>query len=1071
MVSKVVCASAQGAIDYFEDHLNVADYFVEGEKVNRGQFIGNVAERLGLDDAVVTREKFASFVQCDMKGLGADSKRQRVSEIKYIEFTYSPPKAVSVVAAVDDRVKVELYAAVKEELLWFEQQVEVRDRRGNLANEEVTKPTGKMIAALFQHETSRTNDPDFHVHTLIGNVTWDDERKGYFAVHYGRMLELRKTLDARIHNNLAARMGGLGYHVETAPSGFGLKEVPAPAMAMFSERSRQVETVMALLKRGYTSQQISRAFKGANEDEKRKWLTQGVEPLKERLGAPQAPPRVVPDYRLHDQAVTLTRPKKVRITRKTLREDVAKRLNDAGLVLETPSVFPVKAAVLTQAVEQGTQIAFEKEIVVRLDHLLGEIVRLAPGAVANDKMAEQLRDDRQFLIRRLDGQEVVTTRQILGEEKTLLTSVIMGMGQREPLVKNYVPPADLIPTPQRIHEIVQDAHARGEQLTRAQAEKWLTEFAAIHGYVCTSRDQFLNTRGGAGTGKTFTIEELVRQSHDAGRPVFLCAPYGEQARVALREEAPRIEVAGHTEVARIFAQANTVDHLLVQARHDPTPFRGADIYVDEAGLLDTPKALALVRLAERVDARVIFQGDTEQMAAVGRGQPIKLLQDELGLGMHVPRASISRRQLSVADKRLAADLSSGIEGRFVGAVQKMLDRGMIRETPSDAAIEKVAKEIVEGRATGKEIVAVSSVHRINEALADRVHDLHVEKTGRAGQTPLDVHVKRDLQPAELRSSQFYGVGDVVEYKQADAVVRAPVTSVLANAVVVERYGEPRQVLLNQVRTVFDLSRIERGPGEKLLLQEKIKQDDRIFEKGSRQTITQVNGEMVHFESGLKLGVNDGRVRQGDCLTDYKAQGLKGVEVRGIEDNGSAMAMANKEAFHVKGTRHVQNLVLHVENKNLYVEAIQRTNVKFSALHLERLPVVPARAVIIPTPSVNKGKLLLAVRTWGKEFLPRMSAQKLAEQVRQHLARFHSLRPQFRETVTGQEKLTPAAQEAPRQTAGERLTLSVKEMAQKLRQRHDESIAKKQKVAQELQVRPKIDWNPVPSQRQGPRLGM
>jgi conjugative relaxase-like TrwC/TraI family protein len=1007
-----------------------------------------------------------------VKGLGADSKRQRVSEIKYIEFTYSPPKAVSVVAAVDDRVKVELYAAVKEELRWFEQQVEVRDRRGDLANEEVTKPTGKMIAALFQHETSRTNDPDFHVHTLIGNVTWDDERNGYFAVHYGRMLELRKTLDARIHNNLAARMGGLGYHVETAPSGFGLKEVPAPAMAMFSERSRQVETVMALLKRGYTSQQISHAFKGANEDEKRKWLTQGVEPLRERMGVPQAPPRVVPDYRLHDQAVTLTRPKKVRITSKTLREDVAKRLNDAGLVLETPSVFPVKGAVnLLKAIEQGTQIAFEKESVVRLDHLLGEIVRLAPGAVANDKMAEQLRDDRQFLIRRMDGQEVVTTRQILGEEKTLLTSVIMGMGQREPLVKDYVPPADLIATPQRIHEIVQDAHARGEQLTPAQAEKWLTEFAAIHGYVCTSRDQFLNTRGGAGTGKTFTMEKLVRQSHEAGRPVFLCAPYGEQARVALREEAPRIEAAGHHEVARIFAQANTVDHLLVQAQHDPTPLRGADIYVDEAGLLDTPKALALVRLAERVDARVIFQGDTEQMAAVGRGQPIKLLQDELGLGMHVPRASISRRQLSVADKRLAADLSSGNDGRFVGAVQKMLDRGMIRETPPDAAIEKVAREIVEARASGREVVAVSSVHRINEALADRVHDLHVEKTGHDGQTLLDVHVKRDLQPPELHSAQFYRVGDVVEYKQADAVVRAPVTSVLPDALVVDSREKP--LPLSQVRAVFDRFCVERGPGEKLLLQEKVKQGDRIFEKGSRQTIAQVNGGMVQFESGLKLNVADGRVRQGDCLTDYKAQGIKGAEVRGIEDNGSAMAMANKEAFHVKGTRHVKNLVLHVENKSLYVEAIQRTNVKFSALHLERLPVMPARAGIIPAPSVNKGKLLLAVRTWGKEFLPRVSAQKLAEQVRQHLARFHSLRPQVREIVTEQEKLTPAAQETTRQTPGEGLTPSVEEMAQKLRQKQRETITKKQEIAPRPQVRPKIDWNPVqsPSQRQGPRMGM
>ena len=90
MVSKAVCTSAQGAIQYFENHLNIADYFVESEKVDRGQFLGKVAERLGLDEAAaVTREKFAAFVECDMKGLGADSKRQRVSRrSKYIEFTY-----------------------------------------------------------------------------------------------------------------------------------------------------------------------------------------------------------------------------------------------------------------------------------------------------------------------------------------------------------------------------------------------------------------------------------------------------------------------------------------------------------------------------------------------------------------------------------------------------------------------------------------------------------------------------------------------------------------------------------------------------------------------------------------------------------------------------------------------------------------------------------------------------------------------------------------------------------------------------------------------------------------------
>jgi hypothetical protein len=274
--------------------------------------------------------------------------------------------------------------------------------------------------------------------------------------------------------------------------------------------------------------------------------------------------------------------------------------------------------------------------------------------------------------------------------------------------------------------------------------------------------------------------------------------------------------------------------------------------------------------------------------------------------------------------------------------------------------------------------------------------------------------------------------------------------------------------------------MERGPGEKLLLQEKIKQGDRVFEKGSRQTIARVDGNTVQFESGLQLRANDGRVRQGDCLTDYKAQGIKGAQVRGIEDNGSAMAMANKEAFHVKGTRHVQNLILHVENKNLYVEAIQRTNMKFSALQLERLPVSPA---VAPRLTVDKGRLLMQVRAWGRKFLPRVSGQKRAERVRRQLARFEALRPRpveavaekvtpaVKETVT--EKLTPAPQESMRQTPGERLTTSVEEMAQKLQQKQRETIAKKQEIATRPQVRPKIDWNHVeaPSQRRGPRLGM
>ena len=443
-------------------------------------------------------------------------------------------------------------------------------------------------------------------------------------------------------------------------------------------------------------------------------------------------------------------------------------------------------------------------------------------------------------------------------------------------------------------------------------------------------------------------------------------------------------------------------------------------------------------------------GDLRPAAKAGRlpvGQPIKLLQDELKLGMHVPRASISRRQLTVADKQLAADLSSGDAEKFAGAVKQMLDRGMIQQTPPDEAVETVAKEIVEARAKGSDVVAVSSVHRISEALAERIHDFHVEKKGREGQTPVDVHVKRDLQPAELRASQFYKVGDVVEYRADDATGRAVVTSVLPDGLMVERDGQAHEIHYRQVRAVFDRSRIERGPGERLFLQEKIKQGERVFEKGSRQTISRVCKGVIHFESGLRLRADDGRVRQGDCLTDYKAQGIKGAEVRGIEDNGSAMAMAKKEAFHVKGTRHVKNLVLHVENTGLYVEAIQRSNEKFSALQLERVPVA-SRALMMRPTLEGRSRLMLKVDDWGRQFLRRTVGRKMRERIRHQLDRFEALRPRQVEAVA--EKIVPVAKEAAvekvtpaeptvREKLREGLSKPVEDMAQKLQQKRDEAL--------------------------------
>jgi hypothetical protein len=223
-----------------------------------------------------------------------------------------------------------------------------------------------------------------------------------------------------------------------------------------------------------------------------------------------------------------------------------------------------------------------------------------------------------------------------------------GIGKKAPLVSetDYRSPDELWVTYDGLVRVCDDARRKGEEMPEDLAALWLQQHEAVNRYVMTSTDQFLNIRGGAGVGKTYFMERLVRASLDAGRPVALLAPYGEQSRVTLRSEA---EKATRPEVAQAFRDANTVAWLLNKARFSPQfreSLRGADVYVDEASLLDNENMLGLIDLARESDARVIFQGDTQQLHAVGRGQPLAMLERELRFGMHVGRINVTRRQRS-----------------------------------------------------------------------------------------------------------------------------------------------------------------------------------------------------------------------------------------------------------------------------------------------------------------------------------------------------------------------------------------------------------------------------------------
>ncbi len=971
VVSHVACTSVEGAENYFATHLRSGDYFAADEP---GHWHGSHAADL-LGQAITAESFRHQFLELET--------RQRQSDIKYQEFTYTAPKGFSVAAAVDPRLKAELLSAVKDEFTWFEGFARVRDRRGTLVSTETTRATGNLRVALFAHETSRTNDPNFHVHGLVANVTFDAERKADFALHYGEVMRMRKTLDARIHNNLARRCGGLGYSVEVAANGFALREVSREATELFCSRSRQVATAKELLRLGYSVPQLQAAASRLGNVRGSAYLDAGR--LRAALGnlAPKNRSNR-PKHALDAEAVLLTRPSKEQITAATLREDVAARLVAAGLTVVVPpspapstvpspslvdrvlSAFGLghepepralspdeqrsvdeREALLGKVFEQASEKVFATESVVRLDTFVAEAVRLAPGELTNEEMTAAIRASARLFIAREasglapgePGHEMVTTHAIIAEERALLAAVGAGLGNvHPPLVRSegYRAPAFLLGTPENIDRVLRDAAVLGEELSREQAETWLRQFCAIYRYVATSTDQFLNVRGGAGVGKTFALEMLVGESLAAGRNVFVTAPYGEQARVVMRSEAVRLAGSGSAAVAEVFRQANTVDHLLARARNAAfTPqLRGADIYVDEAGLLDAAKALALVRLAREHGARVVFQGDTAQMAAVGRGQPIKLLQERLGLGMSVERASVSRRQRKQEDKKLAVELSSGHADRFNRALEALIARGRVREVPEESLVNAAARKIVTARDARLDQLVVSSVHRLGEAVSDRLHELRLESDPQLASVRIATHRSKDLEPAERLSSQFYQAGDVVEYLSragASGPVQGRVESVVGNSLRVRCHGRLQTVTFDQVSDVFTRETIERTVGARFLLTGKIKAGKQVYENKSLQVLRAVEGNTLVFASGLRLHADDGRLAQGDVLTAYKAQGAKADSVLVVEDNRSLGAMASREAMHVLFTRHVETVEMLVESHAVLREAADRTQAKRSAV--------------------------------------------------------------------------------------------------------------------------------------------
>jgi len=245
MMTVAPVASAADAAGYYSSKDNY--YFLDDMPT---QWMGEGARELGLEGPV-DLDTFTGILHGNLPNgvmLGKEVQGANVHRPGH-DFTFSAPKSVSmlILAGGDKRLLEAHHDAVKETLAIMEQTVSARDTK-----EGVTRivTSGKMVAALFTHDTSRNLDPQIHTHAVMANVTELDGKWKALAtdtIHGAGFIETayrNQITYGKIYRNvLKSKAEAIGYEIVPTGGRHDLWEIKGFTEAVldeFSSRHREI---------------------------------------------------------------------------------------------------------------------------------------------------------------------------------------------------------------------------------------------------------------------------------------------------------------------------------------------------------------------------------------------------------------------------------------------------------------------------------------------------------------------------------------------------------------------------------------------------------------------------------------------------------------------------------------------------------------------------------------------------------------------------------------------------------------------------------------------------------------
>jgi len=427
----------------------------------RGEFFGKAIKNIGFTEEL-THDNFINMLNGrDSNGNNLRREKETGKTRAGYDHTFTAPKSLSILLemaeAKGDKTLSQTIRnlhdkAVNSTLTHIEDNyIQTRVRTGG---DRIQVQTNNMIAAKFEHDTSRELDPTLHTHCVIANLTQREDGE-WVSISNELLYENKMSNGLYYRSELALLLKqelGIDIEITNTKQGlFEIKDIDKTLIDEFSKRAEQIKEEVKKLKEQYPKMSTAE---------------------------------------LKQMATLNSRQSKKEVDREKIYQENLKRaetlidVDNLLLNVSNKNQIIVEKQDLDNLIKQASEILTEQESVFTIEDVVMTATKINLGNIKSEELFEHIKNENSSLIKLDDNS--YSTKEMIAIEQKIIREMWQGQRSVKPISKL-----------DKVESYIEEKYS---SMTKGQKES-LSQ-------ILTTKDFIIGVQGDAGSGKTHMLQAV-----------------------------------------------------------------------------------------------------------------------------------------------------------------------------------------------------------------------------------------------------------------------------------------------------------------------------------------------------------------------------------------------------------------------------------------------------------------------------------------------------------------------------------------------------------------------------------